>query len=73
MAHAYQEIYLNKAQKVLGEAFDYAINTQGITGENFIKVFLVSSVSKNFEKGNLTYIKGKSGIELFLDIAYEIL
>ena len=26
MTHAYQEIYLNKAQSVLGDAFDYAIN-----------------------------------------------
>ena len=27
MIHAYQEIYLRNAQAVLGDAFDYAINT----------------------------------------------
>lgn len=39
MTHAYQEIYLNKAQSVLGDAFDYAINTCGIAGKDFIKLF----------------------------------
>ena len=36
MTRAYQEIYLNKAQSVLGDAFDYAINTCGIAGNDFI-------------------------------------
>ena len=44
--HSYQETYLSKAQAVLGEAFDYAINTCKIPGESFIKQFVVSSVSK---------------------------
>ena len=26
MTHAYQEIYLDNAQSVLGDAFDYAVN-----------------------------------------------
>ena len=43
MTHAYQEIYLNKARSVLGDAFDYAINICGITGEDFIKLFLAST------------------------------
>ena len=32
MTHAYQEIYLSKAQSVLGDAFDYAVNICGIPG-----------------------------------------
>ena len=36
MIHAYQEIYLNNAQSALGDAFDYAINTCGINGNDFV-------------------------------------
>lgn len=71
MIHAYQEIYLNKAQAVLGEAFDYAVNTCNISGENFIKQFIVSSVSKKMENGEPAYLAGKSGIELVKDIVAE--
>ena len=71
MIHAYQEIYLNNAQAALGEAFDYAINTCNILGENFIKMFLVSSVSKKMEKGEPKYVSGKSGIEIAREIVFE--
>ena len=71
MIRAYQEIYLSKAQAVLGEAFDYAVNTCSISGENFIKQFIVSSVSKKMENGEPAYLAGKSGIELVKDIVAE--
>ena len=71
MIHAYQEIYLSKAQGVLGEAFDYAVNTCNISGENFIKQFIVSSASKKMENGEPAYLAGKSGIELVKDIVAE--
>ena len=71
MIHAYQEIYLNNAQAALGEAFDYAINTCGILNENFVKMFLVSSVSKKMEKGEPKYVSGKSGIEIAREIVFE--
>lgn len=71
MTRAYQEIYLSKAQQVLGDAFDYAVNTCNISGENFIKLFLVSSISKRIEKGEPNCIVGKSGIEIVLEILEE--
>ena len=71
MTHAYQEIYLNKAQSILGDAFDYAINTCGILGSNFIKLFLASTVSKRMENGEPAYLAGKSGIELVTEIVGE--
>ena len=71
MIHAYQEIYLNNAQAVLGEAFDYAVNTCDISGNNFVKMFLVSSISKKMERGEPKYIAGKSGIELVKEIVFE--
>lgn len=68
MIHAYQEIYLNSIQSVLGEAFDYAINECNINGTDFIKLFLTSDASKKIEKGDYTYLIGKSGIELAIEI-----
>ena len=71
MIHAYQEIYLNKAQSTLGDAFDYAINNCNISGRSFVKLFLASSVSRGFENGEPRYISGKSGIELVYEIVSE--
>ncbi len=71
MTHAYQEIYVSKAQSVLGDAFDYAINTCGIKGENFIKMFIVSEISTSMENGEPKYLAGKSGIEIVREIVFE--
>lgn len=71
MIRAYQEIYLNKAQAVLGEAFDYAVNTCGIPGEDFTKLFLASSISKRMENGEPVVLAGKSGIEIVQEIVAE--
>ena len=59
MTHAYQEIYLSNAQAALGDAFDYAIRVCGVSGENFIKLFTVSSVSKHMENGEPAYLAGQ--------------
>lgn len=71
MTHAYQEIYLSKAQSVLGDAFDYAVNTCGIAGAEFVKLFTASSVSERMENGEPAYIAGKSGIEIVIEIVSE--
>lgn len=71
MTHAYQETYLNKAQSVLGEAFDYAVNTCGISGNDFVKLFLASSVCKCMENGEPAYIAGKSGIEIVIEVVSQ--
>ena len=71
MIHAYQETYLNRAQSVLGDAFDYAINTCGIAGDDFIKLFLTSTVSSRMENGEPSVLTGRSGIEAVSEIVYE--
>ena len=71
MTHAYQEIYLSKAQSVLGDAFDYAINTCGISGKDFVKLFIASSVSKRMENGEPSFLAGKSGIEIATEVVSE--
>ena len=71
MIHAYREIYLSKAQSVLGDAFHYAVNTCGIPGSDFIKLFVASSVSKRMENGEPAYLAGKSGIEIVVEVVAE--
>ena len=71
MTHAYQEIYLSKAQSVLGDAFDYAVNICNFSGTDFVKLFVVSSVSKRMENGEPAYLAGKSGIEIVIEIIAE--
>ncbi len=71
MVHAYQEVYLSKAQSVMGDTFDYAINTCAILGTDFVKLFVASSVSKRMENGEPAYLIGKSGIEIVREIVAE--
>ena len=71
MTHAYQEIYLSNAQSMLGDAFDYAINTCHIPGSSFVKLFVASTISKRLENGEPSYLSGKSGIEVAMEILAE--
>ena len=68
MTHAYQEIYLSKAQSVLGDAFDYAVNSCNLSGEDFVKMFIASPLSRKIENGEPAYLAGKSGIEIVMEI-----
>ena len=70
---ACQETYLRKAQTTLGDAFEYAVNTCGIPGEDFIKLFTASSVSKRIENGDVSCITGKSGIEIAINVINDTL
>lgn len=63
MTHAYQEMYLSNAQALLGDAFDYAVNACGISGNDFVKLFSVSSVSKRIENGEPAYLAGKAELK----------
>lgn len=71
MTHAYQEIYLSKAQSTLGDAFDYAVNICNITGNDFVKLFIASTISKKMENGEPAFVAGKSGFEIVKEIVLE--
>ncbi len=71
MTHAYQEIYLSNAQSMLGDAFDYAINVCHIPGSSFVKLFVASTISRRLENGEPSYLSGKSGIEVAMEILAE--
>ena len=68
--HAYDEEYVGWAQRVLGDAFDFALVTVGIPIGEFEKVFLTSDFSKQFADGNPAYVVGRTGCEFVLDM-YE--
>ncbi len=71
MTRAYREIYLSKAQAALGDALDYAINACGIPGEDFVKLFIISEISRRMENGEPSILAGKSGIEIASDVVLE--
>ena len=68
MIHAYRETYLSKAQSLLGDAFDYAVNIFGLDGEVFVKIFLASPLSTRMENGDPSLLAGKNGIELASEV-----
>lgn len=71
MTHAYQETYLSNAQSVLGDAFDYVINTCNIPGEVFVNMFAASSIGRRMENGEPSLLSGKSGIEIAIEVVLE--
>ena len=71
MTRAYQEIYVSKAQAALGYAFDYAVNSCGIPGTDFTRLFTASSVSRQMENGEHSCLIGKSGIEIAVEVVLE--
>lgn len=64
MMHAYDEVYLDDAMETLGGAVEYATLFCDVTGQEFLDLFVMSGVAKEFGKGNVTYLSGMSGIEL---------
>ena len=68
MTRAYDESYLNKAQKTLAAMMDFAVNDLKYEPDEFILLFIQSGIAAEFGRGNPKYIAGKSGVEL----AYEV-
>lgn len=69
MIHAYDELYLEKAQNALGGMLDYAVNDVGYRIDVIWALFLSSEISSEFENGDCSILVGRSGIEL----VYEVL
>ncbi len=61
---AYDEIYLDSAQNILGHAVDFAVLTLGLDPDVFGDSFAVSDVSSQFAIGNPRYVAGMNGCEL---------
>lgn len=61
---AYSELYIESAQNIAGHMFDFAINEVGLETDEFATLFSVSKIAAQFERGNPTYVAGKTGPEL---------
>ena len=68
---AYDEIYVDSAQNVLGHAVDFAVMTLGLEPNMFGDAFAVSGASKQFAAGNPAYVAGMNGCELARKVLEE--
>ncbi|MBS5149681.1 MAG: helix-turn-helix transcriptional regulator [Butyricicoccus pullicaecorum] len=66
--HAYNQLYLNKSSRAVGNMLHDAVLEFGMDGTDFLKRFIQSDVAEQIESGNPKYIAGKSGLELFLEV-----
>ena len=66
--HAYNQLYLNKSSRSVGNMLHDAVLEFGMDGTDFLKRFIQSDVAEQIESGNPKYIAGKSGLELFLEV-----
>ena len=69
--HAYDEDYLNSAQRILGDAVDFAVMSLDIEPNIFGQLFAVSDTSKQFAIGNPKYVAGMNGCELARKVLTE--
>lgn len=68
---AYAEEYLSGAQRILGDAVDFAVMSLGVEPDAFGKAFAVSGASKRFAAGNPSYVAGINGCELARKVLAE--
>lgn len=64
MINAYDRVYLEKAQTVLGRMLDYAVYDLKYDVDIFFGLFIASGYAKRFGDGDYSVIVGKSGVEL---------
>ena len=60
---AYAEDYLPGAQRVLGDAVDFAVMTLKLEPDTFGAALAVSDVGRQFASGNPKYVAGMNGCE----------
>ena len=69
MIHAYDKLYLDKAQTALARMLDFAVYELDYSLEEFFDLFIKTGVSERFGSGDYELLVGMSGIEL----AYKVL
>lgn len=69
--HAYDEEYYESARRIMGDLFDFAIVTTGVSPKLLQNMMITSSSIRQFEKGNPLYVAGMTGCELFIKMVEE--
>lgn len=71
MMRAYDEDYVTYAQRILGDMLDFAVNTLEFDADEFFTMFQISGMAYQFERGNPSYVAGKTGCELAREVLRE--
>lgn len=66
--HAYYEDYLYRAQGILGDMMDFAVNTCDLDPDDFFQKFIVAGVANQFGSGNPKYLAGMTGCEIVKEV-----
>ena len=69
MIHAYDKLYLDKAQNALARMLDFAVYELDYSLEEFFQLFIKTGVADRFGTGDYELLVGRSGVEL----AYTVL
>ena len=69
MIHAYDKLYLSKAQAVLARMLDIGVNELNYSLKGFFSLFIKTGLADRFGAGDYTLLVGMSGVEL----AYTVL
>lgn len=70
--HAYYEDYVPSAQRILGDMFDFAVNSCDLELDEVFRLFIVSGLAKQFENGNPAFVAGITGCELLKKVYEEL-
>lgn len=73
MIHAFNNAYLDDAQILLANAFDYALIDCQFEPTFFEKAFSLSKTVREYERGNPNIISGRGAVEFIKDIFSPIL
>ncbi|MCR4685903.1 MAG: helix-turn-helix domain-containing protein [Lachnospiraceae bacterium] len=65
---AYNELYLPLVQRIMGDMYDYAVNTLQYKLGEYHDMFMISGMAYQFEIGNPTYCAGKNGCEIAREV-----
>ncbi len=72
MMHAYSELYIENAQKVMAQMLHCAIYDLGMDYDPFARLFVQSGAADQFGKGNPRFVAGMSGTELAEEVIRRV-
>lgn len=72
MTHAYDEIYLGSAQKLMGSMFHFAVYDLKWNLDKFVNAFISTGVANLVQKGYPEMVAGKSGYEVAYEVYYRL-
>lgn len=72
MTHAYDEIYVGSAQKVMGNMLHFAVHDLKWDINKFYEAFISTGVARSIERGDPRFVVGMSGYEAAFEVYYRL-